>query len=110
MSIWGREPETDKQLHDKEDVVYQLRLFVTGASPNSLRAITNTKFFCETYLKGKYELEIIDIYQQPLTAQKEQLVALPMLIKNFPFPQRKLIGDMSDTNKVFKGLGLENAG
>jgi circadian clock protein KaiB len=88
------------------DDIYQLRLFVTGASPNSSRAISNLKNICETYLKGKYELEIIDIYQQPLIATDEQIIALPMLIKKFPFPERRLIGDMSDLNKVLKGLSI----
>ncbi len=101
--------DEDNQSAD-DTVVYKLKLFVTGASPNSLRAIANTKDFCEKNLKARYELEIIDVYQQPLIAQKEQLVALPMLIKKFPLPEKRLIGDMSDTNKVFKGLGLENEG
>jgi circadian clock protein KaiB len=100
-AVTGNEPD------DAKNVIYKLRLFVTGASPNSLRAITNTKAFCETYLNEKYDLEIIDVYQQPLIAQQEQLIALPMLIKKFPLPERRLIGDMSDTNKVLKGLGLQ---
>src|SRR4051812_20707220 len=87
-----------------EDNVYRLRLFVTGATPNSTRAISNLKEFCETFLAGKYELEIIDVYQQPLIAEKEQLIALPMLVKLSPLPQRRLIGDMSDTDKVLRGL------
>jgi len=86
---------------------YTLRLFITGASPNSSRAITNLKDICETYLKDRYELEIIDVYQQPLIAEKEQVIALPMLIKVMPDPTRRLIGDMSDTNKVLIGLGLK---
>ena len=110
MSIWDEMPEGEDDLGNSENVTYKLRLFVTGASPNSLRAITNTKNFCEKYLKGKYDLEIIDVYQQPLMAQSEQVIALPMLVKLFPIPQRRLIGDMSDTNKVLRGLGLENAG
>lgn len=110
MSIWDEMPDSHEGLGDAENTIYKLRLFVTGASPNSLRAIINTRDFCEKYLKGKYNLEIIDVYQQPLVAQNEQVIALPMLIKIFPLPQRRLIGDMSDTNKVLKGLGLENAG
>jgi len=86
---------------------YTLRLFITGASPNSSRAITNLKDICETYLKDRYELEIIDVYQQPLIAEKEQVIALPMLIKVMPDPTRRLIGDMSDRNKVLIGLGLK---
>jgi circadian clock protein KaiB len=89
-----------------DDEIYQLRLFVTGASPNSTRAISNLKEICERYLKGKYELEIIDVYQQPLMAQAEQIVALPMLIKKGPGAERRLIGDMSNEQKVLRGLGL----
>jgi circadian clock protein KaiB len=89
-----------------DEDVYLLRLFVTGASPNSLRAIANLKEICETYLKGNYEMEIIDVYQQPLIAEREQIIALPLLIKKSPSPERRLIGDMSDTDKVLRGLGL----
>ena len=98
---------------DHEDIsekqVYILRLFITGASPNSSRAIANLKEICEKHLKGNYELEIIDVYQQPLIAQSEQVIALPMLIKMSPSPVRRLIGDMSDTEKVLRGLGLPAA-
>ena len=85
---------------------YVLRLFVTGATPNSTRAVSNIRQICETYLKGIYSLEIIDVYQQLELAEKEQLIALPLLIIKFPLPERRLIGDMSDTQKVLKGLGL----
>jgi circadian clock protein KaiB len=97
-------PVDERALIDEN--VYRLRLFVTGATPNSTRAIANIKEFCETHLSGKYELDIVDVYQQPLIAEKEQIIALPMLIKRFPLPQRKLIGDMSDTSKVLRGLNL----
>jgi circadian clock protein KaiB len=90
---------------NNEDV-YRLRLFVTGATPNSTRAISNLKEFCETFLIDRYELEIVDVYQQPLIAEKEQLIALPMLMKLSPSPQRRLVGDMSDTDKVLRGLNL----
>ncbi|WP_299291248.1 circadian clock KaiB family protein [uncultured Mucilaginibacter sp.] len=110
MSFQNQDPQTNGQSDNEEPVHYQLKLFVTGASPNSLRAIINTKEFCEHYLKNQYDLEIIDVYQQPLIAQAEQIIALPMLIKKFPLPVRRLIGDMSDTKKVLKGLELENAG
>jgi circadian clock protein KaiB len=85
---------------------YVLRLFITGATPNSVRAVTNIKHICEAHLKGKYSLEIIDVYQQLQAAEEEQLIALPLLIKKTPFPEKRLIGDMSDTQKVLKGLGL----
>jgi len=85
---------------------YVLRLFITGASPNSVRALTNIKGVCENYLKGRYKLEIIDVYQQAEIAEKEQLVALPMLIRKKPLPEKRLIGDMSDIQKVLKGLEI----
>src|ERR1700744_2486284 len=84
-----------------------LRLFITGASPNSTRAISNLKTICEKHLKDRYELEIIDVYQHPLVAEREQLIALPLLIKKAPGMERRLIGDMSNTQKVLKGLGVE---
>jgi circadian clock protein KaiB len=87
---------------------YILRLFVTGASPNSIRAITNIKNICEKYLNGRYELEIIDVHQQPLIAEEEQLIAIPMLLRKFPTPERRMIGDMSDTIKVLRGLEITN--
>jgi circadian clock protein KaiB len=85
---------------------YILRLFVTGASPNSVKAITNLKELCEAHLKGRYLLEIIDVYQQPALAKEQQIIALPLLIKRFPLPERRMIGDLSNTEKVLKGLGL----
>lgn len=85
---------------------YKLRLFITGASPNSIRAVENIKMFCEKYLKGKHQLEIIDVYQQPAIAAKEQIVALPLLVKKSPGPERRLIGDMSDTEKILKSFNL----
>ncbi|GAB4041663.1 circadian clock KaiB family protein [Spirosoma jeollabukense] len=91
---------------DGEGQHYVLHLFVTGASSNSTRAITNIKHICEQYLPGNYTLEIIDVYQQKTLAEQEQLIALPLLIKRFPLPERRLIGDLSDTGKVLNGLGL----
>lgn len=90
----------------KRNNIYVMRLFVTGASPNSTRAISNMKKICEEYLKDRYELEIIDVYQQPSVAVDEQVIALPMLIKKAPGMERKLIGDMSDKTKVLKGLEI----
>jgi circadian clock protein KaiB len=87
---------------------YQLQLFVTGASPNSVRAIANIKHICEAYLGHNYDLEIIDVHQQPEVAQFKQLVALPMLLKTHPLPLMRLVGDMSDNAKVLRGLGIAN--
>ena|ERR1700730_5744276 len=85
---------------------YILRLFVTGILPNSARAIANIKAICELYLKGRYELEIIDIYQQPSLALTEKIIAIPVLIKKLPLPEERLIGDLSNVEKVLKGLRI----
>lgn len=90
---------------DESDTVV-LRLFITGASPNSLRAVSNLREICETHLPGKYTLEIVDVYQQPAVAKQEQLIALPLLIKKFPLPERRMIGDLSDRQKVLNALTL----
>jgi len=89
-------------------IIYELKLYVSGASPNSLRAIANVKNICEQHIPGQYALEVIDIYQQPVLAKEQQLVALPLLLKVHPLPSRRMIGDMSDSEKVLRGLGIEN--
>jgi circadian clock protein KaiB len=93
--------------HSNENIEYVLRLYITGASPNSMRAINNLKNICEEHLAGKYLLEIIDIHHTPELAGEEQIIALPLLVRKKPTPQRRLIGDMSQTDKVLRGLGLE---
>jgi len=85
---------------------YILKLFVTGILPNSTRAIKNINVICEQYLKGQYEIEIIDIFQQPAIALTEEIIAVPVLIKKFPLPEVRMIGDLSDTDKVLKGLNI----
>jgi circadian clock protein KaiB len=97
----------EKQAAEKEDSAeYSLCLFISGASPNSVRAVNNLKLLCEEYLKGRYTLEIIDVYQQAELTSSEQIIALPLLIKNRPEPVKRLIGDMSEKSKVLRGLGL----
>lgn len=86
--------------------VYVLRLFVTGMTPRSLDAIARTKAVCEEFLKGRYELEVIDIYLRPDLARGEQIVAAPTLLRKLPAPLRRLVGDLSDTEKVLAGLDL----
>jgi circadian clock protein KaiB len=89
-----------------DEPVYILRLFVTGASPVSVRAINNLQKILEQHLKNRYELDIIDVHQQPLLVQSDDVTAVPMLIKCAPGPKRRLVGDMSDTARVLHGLGL----
>jgi circadian clock protein KaiB len=88
---------------------YLLRLFVTGLTPRSIRAIENVRAICEKHLHGRHDLEVIDIYQQPTLAKDEQIIAAPTLIKELPLPLRKIIGDMSDTDRVLVGLDLRRS-
>ncbi|REA55182.1 circadian clock protein KaiB [Dyadobacter luteus] len=93
--------------HNHEgDESFVLRLYVAGASPNSIRAISNIREICEKHLEGNYKLQIIDVHQDKALASREQLLALPMLIKSSPYPEKKMIGDMSDTAKVLHSLGI----
>ncbi len=85
---------------------YVLHLYITGATPNSTRAVRNIKDICEEFLKGRYELLIVDIYQQPELAQREDLIGVPTLIKRSPGLVRRLVGDLSDRERVLKALGL----
>jgi circadian clock protein KaiB len=85
---------------------YVLRLFITGHTEKSRRAVRNITQLCERHLHGAYELEVIDVYQQPELAVEHQLVAAPTLCKLLPLPPRRMIGDMSDTGRVLAGLGI----
>jgi circadian clock protein KaiB len=93
-------------LQAKATEKYVLRLYVTGMTPKSINAIQNIRKICEENLKGRYELEVIDIYQQPEYAKKEDILAAPTLIKKLPLPLRKFIGDMSNKEKILVGLDL----
>jgi circadian clock protein KaiB len=88
---------------------YILRLYVTGLTPRSERAVRNLRAICDEYLAGRYDLEVIDIYQQPLLAKGEQIIAAPTLIKKLPLPVRRIIGDMSNRERVLLGLHLVRA-
>jgi len=94
--------ETQPMIHE-----YELKLFVSGASPNSVKAINNIQRIMELHASGNYNLQIIDVYQEKSVAQTEQIVALPMLIKKRPLPEQRFIGDMSNELKVVRGLGLK---
>jgi circadian clock protein KaiB len=85
---------------------YILRLYVTGMTPRSARAVTNLRTICDEYLEGQYDLEVIDIYQQPVLTKGEQIIAAPTLIKKLPLPMRRIIGDMSNRERVLLGLDL----
>lgn len=90
--------------------IYVLRLYVSGITPNSQRAIENVRKICEEHLAGHYQLDIIDIYQQPIMAKEGQIVAAPTLVKELPLPLRKFIGDMSQTERILVGLDIRKEG
>jgi circadian clock protein KaiB len=96
----------EQALTGSQDKKYVLRLYVAGATPNSTQSIVNIKKICEEHLKGRYELEVIDIYQQPLLAKGEQIIAAPTLVKKLPPPLRRFIGSMADVDRILVGLDL----
>jgi circadian clock protein KaiB len=96
----------EEALKSAKKGTYVLRLFVTGITPNSLRAIENIKAICSDHLEGRFELEVIDIYKRPDLAKEAQIIAAPTLIKNLPLPLRRFIGDLSDVEKILAGLDL----
>lgn len=92
---------------DQSNVQYVLILYVAGMRPRSQRSIDNIRRLCEEHLAGRYELQIIDIYQQPSLAQGAQIIAAPTLVKKLPLPLRQIIGDMSDDGRVLVAMGIK---
>ncbi len=86
---------------------YILRLFITGTTPRSARAIANLRRVCEEHLQGRYDLEVVDIYQHPEAAKEHQIIAAPTLVRMLPQPLRKIIGDLADEARVLAGLDLK---
>jgi circadian clock protein KaiB len=92
--------------HDNDTEPFVFRLYITGATPNSSRAVINLKTLFEKYLKNQYELQIIDVYQQPHVVKSVDIIAMPLLIKKYPLPERRFIGDMSNSDKLLQSLNL----
>ena len=86
--------------------VYKLRLYVAGQTPKSLRAFANLKVLCEAHLKGRYQIEVVDLLEHPRLARGDQIVAIPTLVRKLPPPLRKIIGDLSSTERVLVGLDV----
>jgi circadian clock protein KaiB len=103
----GHGKEWAKAAQELTKAKYVLRLYIAGISPRSERAIRSIKEVCEQSLQGRYDLEIIDVYQQPGAARNDQIIAVPTLIKRLPLPLRRMIGDMADKNKLLLGLDLQ---
>jgi circadian clock protein KaiB len=96
----------ERALSKRAAQVYVLRLYISGASPKSLEAIRNIKNICEAKLAGRHQLEVVDIYQQPERAALDQVVAAPMLVKQWPPPFRRLIGPLANARQVLQTLAL----
>lgn len=96
----------DTILHDENPGIWELRLYIAGNTPKSNLALTNLKKYCEEHLKDKYTIEIIDLLVQPQLAEGDQILAVPTLVKKVPEPIRKIIGDLSNEEKVLVGLNI----
>jgi circadian clock protein KaiB len=94
-------------IHVESDEVWLLRLYVAGQSPKSLRAFANLKDMCDEHLAGRYEIEVIDLVEQPALARADDILAIPTLVRRLPAPLRKIIGDLSNTERVLVGLRIE---
>jgi circadian clock protein KaiB len=90
-----------------EAEVWHLRLYVAGQSPKSLRAFANLKDLCDEHLSGRYEIEVIDLVEEPALARADDILAIPTLVRRLPEPLRKIIGDLSNTERVLVGLRIE---
>jgi circadian clock protein KaiB len=91
---------------DEEEIWY-FRLYIAGQSPKSLDALSNLRKLCERHLAGRYEIEIVDLVENPSAAQEDDVLAIPTLVRRLPLPLRKLIGDLSNTESVLVGLRLQ---
>jgi circadian clock protein KaiB len=98
--------EFEQKLRERGKEKYLLRLYVAGMTTKSKRAIQSIRQICEEYLKDRYDLEVIDVFRHPVLAKGEQIIATPTLLKKLPFPLRRFIGDMSETERILVGLDL----
>ncbi len=96
-----------KEGNKRESEVYMLRLYVAGQTPKSIVAFANLKKICEEHLKGRYQIEIVDLLKNPQLAKGDQILAIPTLVRKLPPPIRKIIGDLSNTERVLIGLDLQ---
>jgi len=100
----------EKALATRRQAKYVLRLYVAGATARSRQALLSVRELCETVLNGHCELEVIDVYQQPILARDGQIIATPTLVREFPRPVRRLIGNLANTTRLFVGLDLDTKG
>jgi len=107
--VQGPTVSFEKATIDASRETYVLRLYVAGTTRFSLRAMNNIRSLCDRYLPGRHDLQVIDIYQQPALANSCQILAAPTLIKEYPPPVRKFIGDLSQTDRLLRGLDIQAA-
>lgn len=100
--------EFEKLVSELAQPIYLFRLYVSGTSQRSALAITNVRRICDQYMPGRYDLEVIDVYQQPAATKTAQVIAVPTLIKELPFPPQRFVGDMSNTERIVVGLRLRH--
>ena len=100
---------TPHEVQTEKPKLWQLRLYVAGQSPKSVAAFTNLKRLCEEHLAGEFEIEVIDLIENPRLAKDDQIVAIPTLVRKLPEPIRKIIGDLSDTERTLVGLQLRSS-
>ncbi|HWR16678.1 MAG TPA: circadian clock KaiB family protein [Terriglobales bacterium] len=101
----GKSSESSLRVPSK----WRLRLYVAGNTPNSIAAFANLKEICEVHLGGRYQIEIVDLLENPMLAKGDQIVAIPTLVRRLPFPVKKIIGDLSNRERVLVGLDLKPA-
>lgn len=102
----GQLPKPRSEKPHRNGVSWDLRLYVAGKTPNSIAAFANLSKFCETHLKGEYRIEVIDLMKHPQEATRDQIFAVPTLVRKLPEPIRKILGDLSNTERVLVGLDL----
>jgi circadian clock protein KaiB len=96
-----------KDNHKEDTEIWRLRLYVAGQTPKSLAAFANLKKICEEHMAGKYQIEVIDLLENPTLAKGDQILAIPTLVRRLPEPVKKIIGDLSNTERVLVGLDLQ---
>jgi circadian clock protein KaiB len=106
VPVKKKPPAQRRKQNRQEPEVWKLRLYVAGQTPKSIRAFANLKALCEEHLKGRHQVEVIDLLERPQLARADQIVATPTLVRKHPQPVRKIIGDLSDTERVLVDLGL----
>jgi circadian clock protein KaiB len=100
------QPPEAKDSQDRQDGVWNLRLYVAGQTPRSLAAFANLKRLCETHLQGRYSIEVVDLLEHPQLAEGDQIIAIPTLVRQLPPPIKQIIGDLSNEEQTLVGLDL----